>query len=158
MSNIFSNRIVCLWEEGKERPEILADIERYFGAQHCGLAEQILDKLEEKFTQYQEQEMSKSLGYFGANYENPAIAQFAQQFEQGNNDCSLSHVDQAAVCAVLSCYGFDAQSGQNAGFWQCVESALGDYGEEGSELHQAINALSAIKPDDVWAVISWLVQ
>lgn len=87
MSNIFSNRIVCLWEEGKERPEILADIERYFGTQHCDLAEQILDNLEAQFIKYQEEEdmtvtfEAKPHYYYQSQILDNLCDQFGEQLE-----------------------------------------------------------------------------
>lgn len=110
--------------------------------------------------------MTKSIGHFGGDYNNPAIAQFANQFEDAAGNCLLSDNDQAALVAVLGVHAWGLKSGLQDDFWTSVGDAIGDGVETSMENETAgdpmLLALSALEsledPMQCWSLITWLIQ
>lgn len=110
--------------------------------------------------------MTQPIGYFGGDYENSAIAQFAEQFEDAAGNCRLSDNDQAGLVAVLGVHAWGVKSGLEESFWMNVESAIGDGVETTAEteepaapMTQALEALSTLTDAaQCYSLIAWLVQ
>ena len=70
--------------------------------------------------------MNKSIGYYGGDYSNPAIAQFSHQFETEDGVCLLHECDRTALTSVLGLHGWGLHSGLADNFWENVDNAIGD--------------------------------
>jgi hypothetical protein len=108
----------------------------------------------------------KSIGFFGGDYENPAIAAFAKQFEDAAGNCKLPDNDQAALLAVLAVHAWGLHSELQDDFWTSVSDAIGD-GIETSMENETANdpmllALQSLEsltdPEQCWCLMSWLMQ
>lgn len=111
--------------------------------------------------------MTKPMGYFGADCNNPAIASFSRQFEKQTGECSLSDNDQAALVAVLGVWAWGLKSGLFDNFWlEAVEPAIGDGVETSmeneTETDPMLLALTALETLDdsaqCYSLIAWLLQ
>ncbi|MCY6491916.1 hypothetical protein [Leptolyngbya sp. GGD] len=109
--------------------------------------------------------MNKSIGYFGGDYNNPAIAQFANQFEDAAGKCLLSDNDQKALVAVLAVHAWGLASALQDDFWTSVTDAIGDGVETSMEnetatdpMLLALQSLESLEdPMQCYALIAWLV-
>ncbi|GAQ00185.1 hypothetical protein [Leptolyngbya sp. NIES-2104] len=111
--------------------------------------------------------MVKPIGYFGGNYNHPAIAQFSEQFEDMSGNCKeLPDNDQSALLAVLSVHAWGLKSGLEEDFWTNAEHAIGDGVETTAETEEpdapmtlALEALSTLSDAaQCYSLIAWLVQ
>lgn len=110
--------------------------------------------------------MTKPIGFYGGDYENPAIAQFSKQFEKQNGECTLSDNDQAALVSVLGVHAWGLKSGLEEDFWTNAEHTIGDGVETTAETEEpdapmtlALEALSSLTDvDQCYSLIAWLVQ
>lgn len=106
------------------------------------------------------------IGYFSGDYNNPAIAQFSEQFEDMGGNCKLSDKDQSALVAVLSVHAWGLTSGLEDDFWTNAEHAIGDGVETTAETEEpdapmtvALEALSTLNDAaQCYSLIAWLVQ
>lgn len=117
--------------------------------------------------------MAQSIGYFNGDYNNSAIKQFSEQFEDMAGNCkNLPDNDQAALLAVLAVHAWGLKSGLESDFWTNAESAIGDGvetsleqddqlddEEKSSSMWFALKSLETIDNEgQCYALISWLVQ